>query len=96
MNISKSDFSFPGLIYVFFLLNEDKFIVYPGTSQGALLVKNLPVSAGDARDSGSISGSGRSLEKEMATCSSILAWRISWIEAPGRLQSMGSQRVGHD
>ena len=36
------------------------------------------------------------LEKEMATHSSILAWRISWTEEPGRLQSTGSQRVGQD
>ena len=36
------------------------------------------------------------LEKEMATHSSILAWEISWTEEPGGLQSMGSQRVGHD
>ena len=36
------------------------------------------------------------LEKEMATCSSILAWRIPRTEEPGRLQSMGSQRVRHD
>ena len=36
------------------------------------------------------------LEKEMATHSSILAWRIPWIEEPGRLQSTESQRVGHD
>ena len=36
------------------------------------------------------------LEEEMATHSSILAWRIPWIEEHGRLQSMGSQRVGHD
>jgi len=36
------------------------------------------------------------LEKEMATYFSILAWRILWTEEPGRLQSMGSQRVGHD
>ena len=36
------------------------------------------------------------LEKEMATHSSILAWRFSWMEEPGGLQSMGSQRVGHD
>ena len=35
------------------------------------------------------------LEKEMATHSSILAWRIPWTENPGRLQSIGSQRVGH-
>ena len=36
------------------------------------------------------------LEKEMATHSSILAWKIPWTEEPGRLQSTGSQRVGHD
>ena len=36
------------------------------------------------------------LEKEMATHSSILAWRIPWTEEPGRLQTMGLQRVGHD
>ena len=36
------------------------------------------------------------LEKEMATHSNILAWRIPWMEEPGRLQSTGSQRVGHD
>ena len=36
------------------------------------------------------------LEKEMATHSSILAWKISWTEEPGRLQSMGLQRIEHD
>ena len=36
------------------------------------------------------------LEKEMATHSSTFAWKIPWTEEPGRLQSMGSQRVGHD
>ena len=36
------------------------------------------------------------LEKGMATHSSILAWRIPWLEEPGRLQSMESQRIGHD
>ena len=36
------------------------------------------------------------LEEEMATHSSILAWRIPWIDEPGGLQSTGSQRVGHD
>ena len=36
------------------------------------------------------------LEKEMATYSITLAWKIPWTEEPGRLQSMGSQRVGHD
>ena len=35
-------------------------------------------------------------EKEMATHSSVLAWKIPWMVEPGRLQSMGSQRVGYD
>ena len=41
-------------------------------------------------------GQEDALEKEMATHSSILAWKIPWTEEPGRLQSMGSQRVGHN
>ena len=41
-------------------------------------------------------GQEDTLEKEMATHSSTLAWKISWTEEPGRLQYMGSQRVGHD
>ena len=41
-------------------------------------------------------GEEDSLEKEMATHSSILAWKIPWPEEPGGLQSMGSQRVGHN
>ena len=36
------------------------------------------------------------MEKEMATDSSIFVWKIPWTEEPGRLQSMGSQRAGHD
>jgi len=36
------------------------------------------------------------LEEEMTTHSSILAWKIPWTEEPGRIQPMGSQRVGHD
>ena len=36
------------------------------------------------------------LEKEMAAHSSILAWKIPWMEEPGRIQSVGSQRVGHN
>ena len=49
-----------------------------------------------AEEQVSISGLGRSLEKGMATHSSILAWKIPWTEEPGRVQSMGSQRVGHN
>ena len=41
-------------------------------------------------------GWGNPLEKRMATHSSILAWRIKWIEEPGGLQSLGMQRAGHD
>ena len=41
-------------------------------------------------------GQEDTLEKEMETCSSILAWEIPQTEEPGRLQSMGLQRVGHD
>ena len=53
-------------------------------------------SACKAGDSGSISVSGRPMEKGMATHSRILAWRISWTEEPGGLQFMGSQRVEHN
>ena len=45
---------------------------------------------------GSIPGSERSLEKRMAVHSSILAWRVSWTQEPGRLQFMGLQRAGHN
>ena len=65
-------------------------------TQVVLVVKDLPANAGDTRDVGSIPESGRSLEEEMATHSSILAWKIPWTEEPGGLQSMGLQRVRHD
>ena len=48
-----------------------------------------PASAGDTRDAGLVSGSGRSPEKEVVTHSSILVWEIPWTEEPGGLQSMG-------
>ena len=50
----------------------------------------------NAADPGLIPGSGGPLEKEMATHSSILAWRIPWTSEPGRVQSKGLQRVGYD
>ena len=65
-----------------------------GFSDGAA-VNNLPVNAGDSRDLVQSLGE-EDLEEEMATQSSILAWKISWTEELGRLQSMRSQRVGHD
>ena len=63
--------------------------IFPGGSEDK-------ASACNAGDPGSIPGLKDSLEKEMATHSSILAWRIPWKEEPGRLQSTGSQRVRHD
>ena len=56
------------------------------------LVKNLPAKAGDTRDM----GWEDPLEKEMATHSSIFAWKIPWTEEPGRLDSIGPRRVGHN
>ena len=61
-----------------------------------LVVKSLPANAGDIRDQGWTPGSGRSPEKKMATHSRILAWKIPLTEELGRLQSMASQRGGHD
>ena len=60
---------------------------------GGPVAKNLPA---HVEYTGSIPGREDALEKEMATHSSILICEIPWTEEPGRLQSMGSQRVGHD
>ena len=61
-----------------------------------LVVKNPNADSGDIRDVGSIPGSEDPLEEDMATYSSILAWRIPQTDEPGRLQSIMSRRVGHD
>ena len=60
------------------------------------LVKNPLANAGDTRDMVQSLGWEDPLEKEMATCSIILAWKIPWTEEPGGLQSMGSQRIRYD
>ena len=62
---------------------------FPGSSDSK-------VSGCNSGDLGSIAGWENPLEKEMATHSSTLAWKIPWIEEPGGLQSKGLQRVGHD
>ena len=64
-----------------------------GACPGGSVAKNLPANEGDT---GSVPGPDDPLEKEMATHSSILAWKIPWTEEPGGLQSMGLQRVGHN
>ena len=61
----------------------------------AQIVKNLPAVQEQETQVRSV-GQEDTLEKGMATCSSILAWRIPWSEDLGRLQTMGLQRVGHD
>ena len=61
-------------------------------SQEAQMVKNLPTQESQVQ----FLGWEDALEKKMATSSSIFAWEIPWTEEPGGLQSMGSQRVGHD
>ena len=67
-------------------MGEDVAYIFPSAS----VVKNLPANAGDTGDVDLIPGSGYPLKEEMATHFSILAWRMSWTEEPGRLQSMGS------
>ena len=62
----------------------------------ALVVKNLPASAGDMIDKVSISGWEDLLEEAMATNYSIHAWTIPWSEEPGRLWFTESQSVRHD
>ena len=62
----------------------------------ALVAKNPPTNAGSIRDMVPFLGWEDPLEESMATHSSILAWRIPGTEDPNGLQSVGSQRAGHD
>ena len=77
------------MVYSFLLLSS----IPLWTSLVAQLVKNLPAMPETWVRS---LGWEDPLEEGMATHSSILAWRIPWTEEPGGLQSMGSQRVGHN
>ena len=72
---------------------NDLVIYLYGTSLVAQMVKNLPAMWEIRVWS---LGQEDPLEKEMATHSSVLAWKIPWTEEPGGLQSMGLQKVGHD
>ena len=85
----------PVFILLFFLRREHLFhLKCPcgnWASQVVLVVKSPPASSGDIRDAGLIPDREDPLGKEMATHSSILAWRIPWTEKPGRLQAMVSQ-----
>ena len=78
---------FPSIVR--YLTCTEPSVGFPGGSE-------VKASACNAGDLGSIPGLQRFPGEEMATHPSILAWRIPWTEEPGGLQSMGSQRVGHD
>ena len=75
-------------IYVYRETNTHTYKVFPS---GAV-VKNPPANAGDAR----LTLGWKDPLEGMATHSSNLAWEIPWAEEPGGLQSIGSQRIGHD
>ena len=80
--------------YFFFPISSHSFLLYfTQTSLEAQTVKHLPIMRETRVQP---LGWKDPLEKEMATHSSILAWKIPWMVEPGRLQSMGSQRVGHN
>ena len=68
-------------------------VIFIWASLVAQMVKNLPAMQEPGVQS---PGQEDPLEKEMATHSSIIAWRMPWTEEPGELQSMGLQRDGHD
>ena len=82
LGLIKQKSNFSGDSWVF--LGYSNFTDFPGGS----VVKNLPPKEGMSQED--------PLEEEMATPSSILAWRIPWTEDSGGLQSMGLQRVRHD
>ena len=76
------------------------FVCFPGGASGKNKNKNPPANVGDMRDSFLIPGSGRSPGgghgDSFRLKNLYLAWRVPWTEEPGRLQSMGSQRVRHN
>ena len=81
------------MILLKILLTSIFWNLIPRASEVVLVVENPRASAGDKRDVGSIPGGEDPLKEEMATHSSILAWKIPWTEKSGGLQSVGSQRV---
>ena len=74
-------------------MNKYMYFLNNPTTLVAQMVKHLPTMR-ETRVQ--FLGQEDPLEKDMATHSSILAWKIPWTEEPGRLQSMGLQRVGHN
>ena len=89
---NRTNVDIEGKVYLRWCILKDQFQVILA-SPVARTVKRLP-----AMRETRVRFLGREdpLEKEMAIHSSTLAWKIPWTEKPDRLQSMGSQRVGHD
>ena len=84
---------FPVSFYLWLSVWLQSVLILFQASLVAQAVKNLPAMQETRVQS---LGQENPLEKEMATHSSTLAWRVPWTEEPGELQSMGSQRVGQD
>ena len=76
---------------------KNEIMPFAGTwMQVVLVVKNPPVTAGDARETGLLPAWGRSPGVGSGNCSSILAWKIRWTDEPGGIQSIGLHGVGFD
>ena len=73
-------------------MRDSKQLIRQENFSGGMVVKNPLANTRYPGDAGLIPESGRSLEKEMATHCSILAWEIPWTEEPGGLQSTGLQK----
>ena len=82
--------------FLFFSVYFNLILIYKNSSQVALVVKNLPVNVGEAREMGVIPGSGRSLGTGNGNPLWYSCLKIPRTEEPGGLQSMESQRVGHN
>ena len=79
------------------MVSSDNQLLSPSLDfPGDAVVQNPHANAGDARDVGLIPGLGMSSGEGNGKHSSIFVWKIPWTEEPDGLQSMGSQRVGHD
>ena len=93
---SRSTESQPLLLLLLLLLLLSRFSRVRLGVTPEMAAHQAPLSLGFSRQELHCQGIPKSFYKEMATHSSILAWRIPWMEEPGGLQSMGSQRVGHN
>ena len=87
---------FPNIVILIQSESLGVFYTRDWVSQVALVVKDLPANARDARNVGFITGEKDPLEEGMTTHFSILPWRIPQTEEPGRLQSIGSKRAGRE